>query len=201
MKRRKVACVGDSITFGYGSSDPETRSYPAHLQGLLGDDFLVGNFGLNGATTLSSGDLPYIRTEQYKLSQEYEPDIVILMLGTNDSKPMNWKGHEGDYKKDAIQLIQSYLNLPSKPVLYMATSPTAWYPEDEQYQGGTITPETVEKIVPIQYEISKEEKVILLDMFDFTKDKKEFFPDGVHPNDEGFALIANFIYSNLKNTL
>lgn len=200
MKQKvRVACVGDSITYGAGSSDPMTRSYPTHLQLLLGETYLVGNFGVSGATTLKNGDKPYIKTDKYEPSLEFVPDVVIIMLGTNDSKPMNWEMYEQEYKSDATKLINTYKNLPSQPIIYMATSPTAWYNEGVLANSGTITPDTVQKIVELQKELINELNIHLIEVNDYTKDKKEYFPDGVHPNDEGFALIANFIYSKIKD--
>ena len=50
----KVACVGDSITFGTGLKPGETR-YPQVLATLMGPDFDVRGFGNPGKT---AGDYP-----------------------------------------------------------------------------------------------------------------------------------------------
>ena len=83
----KVACVGDSITQGSGIKDPAKDSYPAQLQKLLGDNFEVKNFGHSGRTLLYGGDAPYIKSPKFKQAQDFNPDVVIIKLGTNDSKP------------------------------------------------------------------------------------------------------------------
>ena len=87
----KIACVGDSITFGAAIQDRENRNYPLQLGKLLGDGYAVRNFGVNGATLLKQGDLPYWTRPQFKMATEFQPNIVIIKLGTNDSKPQNWK--------------------------------------------------------------------------------------------------------------
>lgn len=64
----RVSCVGDSITHGYGMDVPSTQGcssgacllmlhvaplddrYPAILQRLLGDEYVVSNFGNDGKT-------------------------------------------------------------------------------------------------------------------------------------------------------
>jgi lysophospholipase L1-like esterase len=92
MPVTKIACVGDSITLGAGTSpDPAfTNSYPAQLARMLGPDYLLRAFGVGGTTLLSKGDFPYITTSAFTESLQFTPDIVVIMLGTNDSKPWNW---------------------------------------------------------------------------------------------------------------
>ena len=97
-----VSCVGDSITFGAAIKDRGKNSYPSQLQELLGDDYKVNNFGVNGATLLKRGDKPYWKLEAYKKALGSNPDIVIIKLGTNDTKPHNWK-----HKKDTRLTIKN----------------------------------------------------------------------------------------------
>ena len=87
----KIACIGNSITYGAFIPNREKNSYPAQLQAYLGKDYEVRNFGVSGSTLLSKGDFPYINTHAYMDSQKFLPDIVLIKLGTNDTKPQNWK--------------------------------------------------------------------------------------------------------------
>ena len=89
-QKTKVACVGNSITFGHGIADRENFHYPAQLQAYLGDAYEVRNFGVSATTLLLKGDYPYVTTDQYKASLEWQPDIVIIKFGTNDTKSKNW---------------------------------------------------------------------------------------------------------------
>lgn len=86
----RVACVGNSITYGAGIAAREQNSYPAQLQYYLGEDYEVRNFGVSGCTSLQQGDYPYVQTGAYAQSLEFRPDIILIKLGTNDSKPQNW---------------------------------------------------------------------------------------------------------------
>ena len=97
-EKLKVACVGDSITYGSCIEDRENYSYPAQLQNLLGQEYDVRNFGVSGTTLLHKGNYPYISTEEYRKSLEFNPDIVLIKLGTNDSKPQN-RVHLAEYKQ------------------------------------------------------------------------------------------------------
>ena len=101
--RRRLACIGDSITrgdgaheAGRGSHAPFKRgivgrgNYPAALQALLGtEEWLVGNFGVSGRTAMPTGDA-YATTREYQSLRCFAPELVVLMLGTNDAKPVHW---------------------------------------------------------------------------------------------------------------
>ena len=102
-----VACVGDSITEGIGATRADQYSYPAQLQGLLGEGYAVHNYGASGMTLLAEGDYPYIRQERYAASLACPCDAVILMLGTNDSKPQNWRLQER-YLSELTEMIRKY---------------------------------------------------------------------------------------------
>ena len=86
----KVACVGDSITYGHSVSGWSKNQYPAVLQELLGDSYHVANFGVSGACVNKKGNKPYISRTVYEESIKYDADILVLMLGSNDSKTKNW---------------------------------------------------------------------------------------------------------------
>lgn len=123
----RVACVGNSITYGAGIANREKNSYPAQLQYYLGADYEVRNFGVSGCTLLSKGDAPYIQTVAYKQSLDFAPDVVLIKLGTNDSKPQNIC-YVDDYKEELRQLVRTYRSLASQPPR-SATHPTSLFLE------------------------------------------------------------------------
>jgi lysophospholipase L1-like esterase len=97
----KVACVGDSITHGAGVEEREKNNYPKQLGELLGNRFEVRNFGRSGATLSRVGDLPYASTDEFKAAIAWQPDMVIIKLGTNDTKPRTGKTKPSSSKKPA----------------------------------------------------------------------------------------------------
>ncbi|MBD3174871.1 MAG: sialate O-acetylesterase, partial [Armatimonadia bacterium] len=103
----RVACVGDSITFGAGVEPRERSCYPALLGHLLGEGYEVRNFGVSGATVLSHGDLPYIDQPACRQAREWQPHMVVIMLGTNDTKPHNWE-RRGAFVDDYTDLVESF---------------------------------------------------------------------------------------------
>ena len=85
QQRIKVACVGNSITYGTGLSDRATQSYPVKLQKLLGERYEVENFGKPGATLLNQGHRPYTRQEEYRKALDFAGDIVVeIYINLND---------------------------------------------------------------------------------------------------------------------
>ena len=116
----KVACVGDSVTYGYGTSIWPKNNYPFILESFLGDEYTVNNYGFCGYRVQRDVNKPYSSKSPYKKSLEFEPDIVIFMLGLNDSKPIKRKGED---KFRDIELLSSYKE--SKVIL--CTPATAFY--------------------------------------------------------------------------
>ena len=67
----KVACVGDSITYGHGLNQ-STESYPVVLAARLGAGHTVQNFGVSGTTLLKNGDHPYWDEANYTASGAFD---------------------------------------------------------------------------------------------------------------------------------
>lgn len=188
----KVACVGDSLTYGYLSSSPATKSYPARLQELLGDGYVVENFGRNSATLLNGTDMAYTDQAQYQASLQSNPDIVIIMLGTNDSKAKYWEqGGRERFAADAKALVQTYQNLPSNPEVIFATSPACFFLSANDIRGNIIETE----IVPMQRQLAEENGWKTIDMYGLTADRDFFYnADGVHLSDTGYYYEAECMY-------
>lgn len=196
-----VACVGDSITYGHGASNRDAASYPAVLQKLLGDGWEVHNFGHNARTALDEGrewngqgGMGYRKSPNFAKSKECNPDIVIFMLGSNDSKQVNWEGNQETFKQNYAALIDEYLALDSKPVVIIGTSA---YVQKDRWQ---ITEAVVGyEIVPWQREFAKERGLPIVDIYNLMmSNAKDSYCDGVHPNDKGYALIAEAFVAKLR---
>ncbi|WDE99393.1 GDSL-type esterase/lipase family protein [Lentisphaera profundi] len=182
----RVACVGDSITFGYGIKDRKQMSYPAQLGKLLGSKYDVRNFGVNGHTLLSKGNAPYIKSKAYKEALAFGPQIVIIKLGTNDSKPMNWP-HKNEFVTDYLALIQSFQKLKSQPQVFIC-KPVPVFPE----RWG-ITDTVVQEILPLIEQVSQKSGCTIIDLYSALSNKAELFPDKVHPNEAGATIMAETI--------
>lgn len=197
----KVACVGDSVTYGHSVFPWYKNNYPAVLQTLLGEDYNVQNFAESGTTVQKDGDQPYWETKVYTESHEYNADILVFMLGSNDSKPENWKGAEA-FKEQYLALLDTYITEENSPEIYLGVPPRAFYEDENQTSGLTsydIQGDIVEEIGEIVKEIAAERGYKYIDIYALTADHPEWFAsDYVHPNTEGAAAIANEVYENIK---
>ena len=80
QEKIKVACIGNSMTYGYGHKEPGSTSYPTQLQQMLGDKYEVRNFGHPGATLLSKGHRPYINLHEYKAALAFSLGLHYLYM-------------------------------------------------------------------------------------------------------------------------
>ena len=178
----KIACVGDSITQGAGAKSGQ--SYPAQLQALLGDGYKVGNFGVSGRTLLKKGDFPYWKEKKYQDALAMEPAIVIIMLGTNDTKPQNWK-FEAEFDADYRELVKSFQSLKSKPKVFVCRPVPV--PGNGNYG---INEENIQKEIPRVDALAKELGCGVIDMHAALEKFPEMLPDRVHPNTAGAGEMA-----------
>lgn len=188
----KVACVGNSVTYGAGIKDREVNSYPQQLQNLLGDSYKVANFGFSGATLLKNGHKPYWDKPVFKESQDFEPNIVIIHLGLNDQGNNNWPKHKDEFIADYLEMITLYKNLPSKPkVIIGKMTPTFsghhWFEEGMR--------ENFKEIQAKIESISKSASVEMIDLHEPLYRYPEYFPDNLHPKKAGAKIIAEKVYS------
>lgn len=192
--QKKIACIGNSITYGYGLSSPSTQSYPSKLQDLLGSEYEVHNFGVSARTLLKRGDRPYWNESAYSQALNLQPDIVIIMLGTNDAKlNTNWTPHKDEFKSDYQSMIRAFEGLASNPKVWICQIVPA-YQTIWEISDATIKNEVNPKIK----EVSEEEGFGLLDMYSAMSNKANMFlSDGIHPNATGAEEMANYIHQVL----
>jgi acyl-CoA thioesterase I len=187
----RVACIGDSITQGSGAA--KGMSYPSQLQALLGESWVVGNFGVSGRTLLKKGDHPYWNENAYQKALKFEPNVVIIMLGTNDSKPQNWK-HEAEFVSDYKELVKSFQALESKPKVFVCRPCPVPEPGNFGINEAAVT-EQIKRINALAAEM----QLGIIDMHAALADKPQFLPDRVHPNTEGAGEMAKAAFAALTN--
>ena len=186
-----VACVGDSITAGVGAS-PHSNCYPLQLQRMLGPGYKVLDFGNSGKTLLKKGDEPYWTTLTFQQALASKPAIVTIMLGTNDTKPQNWK-FKDEFIADYKDMISQFQALDTKPKIFVVRPP--YVPGKGNY--GINEPAMLEELVMID-SIAKDENLPEIDVQGATAGKDSFFPDRVHPNNLGAFAIASAFYKGIS---
>jgi acyl-CoA thioesterase I len=184
----RLACVGDSITQGVGVKDQKSDSYPAQLARLLGRQWKVNNFGVSGMTMMNKGDRPYQKRPEYRAALDSKPDVVVIALGTNDSKPQNFETNPDDFEPSCRDMIAKFREGNPNIRIYLCL-PVPAFPENWGIRDSVITG----KIIPRLQQIAKAEKVSVIDLHTALAGKDACFPDKVHPNEAGAALMAKAV--------
>lgn len=191
-KMPKIACVGNSITFGSGIKDQLRDSYPSVLERMLGNGYEVQNFGRSGATLLRNGNYPYWKVPEYQNAKSYNPDIVVIKLGSNDSKPVN-KAFWYQFEKDLSNMVDTFRLLPSKPKIYLCLP----VPAIGVGNFGITDSVLINVIFPQIKKVAKEKKTELIDLHSALENRPELFVDRIHPNEAGAILIAKTVAKGL----
>ena len=187
----RITCVGDSITDGIGASSGD-NTYPAQLQKILGDKFEVLNKGVSGTTVTNSEDRAYTKTSRYKESLTSQPDIVIILLGTNDitTKGINTDEGKKVFKDDYAKLVRDYENCGSRPKI-MVVAPLSSVDGNNNHDGRNDMNEKIQ--IPIIKELSIEMRLTFLDAHTYTATwTRTDIGDGLHPSDSGYVKLARF---------
>ena len=186
----KLACVGDSITAGVGAG--KGKSWPDQVRGMLGDKWNVKNFGVSATTLMNSGDRPYQKVGAFKAAKDFNPDVVVIVLGTNDTKPQNWKNFQKDFEADYKDMVKQFAETANKPRIF------ACYPPYVGKKGNYgINEPNVLLEIPVVKKVAEDMKLGVIDVHSATNGKDSLFPDNVHPNAEGAKLIAAAVFKAL----
>ena len=190
----KVACVGNSITYGSGVAERDKNAYPVRLQQMLGDAYEVGNFGKPGATLLNKGHRPYTQQQEYKDALAFAGDIVVIHLGINDTDPRNWPNYRDEFIGDYRSLMQSFREVNPK-VRFLLARMTPLSDRHWRFESGTR--DWHDEIQSAIECVAKAEGVQLIDFHEPLYPYPYLLEDAVHPNAEGAAILAKTVYEGI----
>lgn len=185
--QKRVACVGDSITYGCFVPGQPWNSYPRQLGRMLGRGYCVGNFGYTNRTALKIADHPYTAEKLYRQSLAFQPNLVLLMLGTNDTKAVNWNAEA--YARDLEELIESYRGLESCPQVFLLLPPPV-FPFCGKVRWDIRSEVLENELLPICRRVAEGKGVPVIDTHSDFVGRKELFMDGCHPNARGTKVMA-----------
>ena len=187
----RVACIGNSITHGSGIDMQEQKGYPAQLQRLLGNGCVVKNYGVGARCMMSTSDHPYMQEQAWRDAKAFLPNIVVIKLGTNDSKDYQW--NQQQYEHDYQVMLDTLKALPSKPAIYLCTPIRAF-----RDKWGITDSVIVNGVIPSIEKIAKKNRLTVIDLHSAVTDEKEMTSDMIHPNDRGASRMAQVIADALK---
>ena len=187
----RVACIGNSITFGSCIDMNDVLGYPAQLQKLLGSGYFVRNFGIGASCMASTSEKPYMKLRAWKDAKDFNPNLVVIKLGTNDSKPQNW--NPDDYRRTYQAMIDTLKSLPAHPKIYLAYPIKAF-----KVQWGINDSTIVNGVIPIIQKLAKKNKLPVIDLHAVVTDPNLIVADGIHPNAKGAAVIAKAVGEAIK---
>ena len=185
----KVVCVGNSITEGWHGNP----SYVPILQKLLGQHYIVENNGKSGATVLKNGNKPYCKQDVFSRALYSNADIITILLGTNDTKPMNWDNYKNEFKLDYKSLIDTLQSRNKKAKIFLVI-PTPVCRDNYGIRNDILNLE-----IPIIKQIANEKGLPIIDANTPLISSCNYFNDGVHPDIKGANAIATLLYQNISN--
>lgn len=188
----RVACVGNSITYGAGIENRERDAYPAQLQRMLGEGYVVGNFGKSGATLLNKGHRPYIGQEEFQQALTFAGDVVVIHLGINDTDPRDWPNYRDYFVRDYLALIDSFRVVNPKARILVARMTPITYCHS-RFESGTR-----DWHEQIQHAIERVAELAGAQLIDFHAPLYPYpfmLPDAVHPTAEGAGILAQTVCS------
>lgn len=190
----KVACIGNSVTYGYGHKIPALTSYPTQLQKLLGENYVVKNFGHSGATLLRKGHNPYFKTKEFIEALAFLPDVAIIHLGLNDTDPRNWPNYRDEFAPDYAWLIDAIRKSnPSVKIFICRLTPI--FSDHPRFKSGTR--DWFWQIQDLIPQIAKANSTGLIDLHSPLYSRPDLLPDALHPTEEGAAILAKTVYQKL----
>lgn len=190
----RVACVGNSITYGTGIVDREHFSYPVQLQQMLGNGYVVGNFGKPGATLLYKGHRPYVEQPEFKEALRFKGDIAVIHLGINDTDPRNWPNYRDEFVKDYLSIMDS-LRAANPKVRFILARMTPIADRHPRFQSGTKQwHDEIQTAIETVARVSGAE---LIDFHEPLYPYPNLLPDAIHPNPEGAGILAKTVYGGI----
>lgn len=194
MAQTRVVCVGNSITAGYTLSDPGTQSWPAQLAKMLGSKYSVLNCGVSGTTMLKKTNSPYWNTNEFNNAKNFNPDILIISLGTNDAHPSNWI-YKSDFYNDYAAMIDEFRQNGRNPKIYVCF-PATNFGDTAQINN------TQNEVIPFISQISVAKNATIIDFNTPTKNQRNtLFNDNLHPNAAGALVLANTAFNGITASI
>ena len=185
----RVVCVGDSITEGWGLTNARVQAYPARLQEFLGTHYKVLNCGVSGSCMVKGDRATYWKSSRFVQATNFDPQIVIIKLGTNDGDPPRWNAHKGEFYDDYLAMINEFRRDGRNPKIFVCY-PVPCFGTVKAPQDRTIKNE----VIPLIKKVAESQNLSIIDFNTAMQPYGNLFPDGIHPNAEGAKKMAEIAF-------
>ena len=175
-KSHTIVCIGDSITAGYGTS---SGGYPDILQDMFGPAYRVLNYGYSGAMLG--------KRDKGKLG-ELHPEVITIMLGTNDAWPQNWNACKTNFLDNYRAFVDDLNTLSPKARVYLVLP-------IPRFDNAAASSNLVSEVIPLIRQTAEAAKVSVIDCYTPFLELKKLMGDGLHPGDAGQEILARIFYS------
>jgi acyl-CoA thioesterase-1 len=195
----RIGFIGNSITFGVTLTNPKTECYPAQLGHMLqekyGDTCILGNFAITTRTMLKHGDFPIWNDVEFRDAWKFAPEILLICLGTNDSKPQNWDLYGHEFYDDYKSMIDTF-RIRNPHVQFLVCHPAPAYREVWGIRDSVIR----NGVIPAIDSILDYSGATLVDFYTPLIDSVSLFPDYIHPNFRGSGALARIVYNTMMDS-
>jgi len=189
--------LGDSLAAGVGAERGYVDRYAAHLRNGTGARVRVSNLGVSGQT---SSELLYALRGDESMRRAIEgAEVVTFNIGINDLGHAGAAYEEGtcggedgeECLREAVEAVKDNWDAIATELLGLRSA------------GGTIirtpglgyTPQAEEKlehyVSEVNRHIASTARSKVVPHVEISAGEIEMSPDGVHPNDAGYATIAD----------
>jgi lysophospholipase L1-like esterase len=189
----RVVCVGDSITEVWGLTNARVQAYPARLQELLGPDFKVLNCGVSGSCMVKKDRSSYWDTQRWVTATNFDPQIVIIKLGTNDGDPPRWNAHKDEFYDDYVEMIGDFRKNGRDPQIFLCY-PVPCFGTVKAPQDRTIKTE----VIPLIKKVADKFGLPIIDFNTAMQPYSELFPDNIHPYAAGAQKMAEIVFKAIR---
>ena len=206
----KVACVGDSITYGATSTNDQ-QNYPNYLQEMLGLDYHVLNAGISGYSIVSTDQYAYKKSNEFSQAISFLPDVVLFALGTNDANPTpnqpykDWENEANDranrFDQSTNELLDAFIAENNDVQIIMLLPTSLFKVGDDGWNAEAWNANLTKHVIPRLKRIAEERSLMTVDLYSWSLENKNIFVDGLHPQNATYKPFARFIYDSVKNDI
>lgn len=183
--------MGDSITEGAGLTKQSETAYPVVLNNLLGPEYVVLNSGRSATTLQKLGDFSYWTCKEFTNTFVFKPNIIVIKLGTNDTKSQNWNPER--FEADYQALVDTFRTITPTPSIFLCL-PVPVYQTEWGINDSTLN----KGVIPIIRRLAVKNHLKVIDLNQGMSNQPLLFPDHIHPNEQGASKMATLVATSIQ---